>query len=131
MNILKISPQGLRMTIANIFRTPRQQHIAIAHYQLDEIYNTLKGIADDWDKKTIPLNIIEVTFKAAQPSINTGNKFLDKSNMAYNNALDSLYIELKKIAKKMHSKSVPLNQVKIGLDFLKSAYKDKPKNSKN
>lgn len=124
---MKISLRGLILVTGNIFRTPAQMEKAVVFYQLDEMYRTCKDIAKLWGDKTIPLNTIYITFKKGKLPTGTSDKYINELALAYNGFLDSLYKELKKIAKKMDSRSVPLSELKNGFNIMKKAYKIAPK----
>lgn len=94
----------------------------IVNKNLDNIYKTAYGIARDWDKKTIPLTTLDVIIDKSRPSVNTGEENVDLFNTNYNRLLDSLSNACKKIAKKMDSKSIPVEQVKQGINILKKGF---------
>jgi len=109
----------------NIFKpkTHAEQLRKLFFGNLDEIYNTAKAICKKWDKQTIPLLTLEEIISRSQPKVNgIDEKEILVSIMAYNKTLDSLYNSCKMIAKKMDSKSVPLSQLKIGIDLIKKSF---------
>ena len=118
----KITFKGLLLALSNTTKSPAEQQKAIIFYQLDKIYDVCKSIAEEWGVKTIPLATLKEVIRRAKPSTDTGNEFTDKLNVAYNKTLDSLYHASTKIARRMNSKSVPLSEVKKGLDIIKGAY---------
>ena len=118
----KITFKGLLLALSNTTKSPAEQQKAIIFYQLDKIYDVCKSIAEEWGIKTIPLATLKEVIKRAKPSIDTGNEFTDKLNVAYNDTLDSLYNASIKITRRMDSKSVSLSEVKKGLNIIKGAY---------
>ena len=108
-------------------RTQRKTAKLISN-NLDAIYNAARNIAKDWDKNTIPVDTLRVILDKSKPSVNTGIKELDLFNMRYGKTLDTLFEELKKISRKMDSKSVPLTQLKNGINIIKKAFTDELSN---
>ena len=92
---------------------------------LDRIYKTSRDIAKKWNSTTIPLTSLRYIINESKPSINTGHKQLDIFMIRYNNMLDSLYNGCESIAKKMDSKSIPLTDLKKGLDIIKNGFNGK------
>lgn len=100
-------------------RKIKRKVIKIVSKNLNSIYSASKEIAKMWDKQTIPLTTLGEIINRAKPSVNTGNKDIDLFNINYCATLDLLKKELASIAKKMDSKSIPIETLKTGLNTIK------------
>lgn len=95
---------------------------------LDALYNTCEGIANQWDKKTIPLNLLKelidkAKFNSPVPYDNTRiEKAITDIEKADHKVYDSLYKACKKVAKQMNSSEVSLTVLKQYIDIVKKNF---------
>ena len=104
----------------NNYRSEKRKIIKIITKNLNDIYKSGKEICNEWDKNTIPLNLLHTIIDKAKPS--PLQRKQEKSLDAYANTLDSLELALNKIATNMDSKSVPLSELLKGLKIIKTAF---------
>jgi hypothetical protein len=102
----------------------RKKTRKLVYKNLDSIYKASKSIASNWDAKTIPLETLKIIVDKSMLSVNTGIKELDLFNINYCNMLDTFYKTCAKISRKMNSKSIPISEIKNGINIMKSAYEN-------
>jgi septation ring formation regulator EzrA len=100
----------------------KKKIIKMVSPHLKKIYTTAKSIANDWDKKTIPLTTLRIIIDKSKlkPS---GVKENDVFIVQFNNTIESLHTSLTDIAKKMDSKSIPVSKIKEGIEVINTSFK--------
>ena len=98
----------------------KRQAKKIVHKNLDAIYKTSSSIAKKWGTKQIPLTMFKVIISKAKPSEDTEIENVNEFNAKYNICLDNLYNACETIANNMGAKSIPLIEVKKGLNIIKT-----------
>ena len=95
---------------------------------LNALYNTANSIAKKWNKKSIPLNLLEELIEKAKfnKPVTNNNIRVEKAITDIENSdhkvMNSLYKACEAAAKSMNSKEVPLTILKHGIDIIKKNF---------